>query len=214
MTSNFTATVQHVQQIPNYSAFNEDVFNWFLTEEEHIFPVSKLAFYWLITNKCVLWKAIGINSIKTKDFTECKFEATKNDLTSSNKKGCFWFWLLWVFKSFLDVKSHILWVYSQVKWFWFFFVLYRQEWCINMAKACNVLSCLKLNFSFARHHNNFVSKNSLWCFPSFHERLHVHEISSCVVILWQLVLYYKTGLCSYVLPEDEVEKWMAGLWKW
>lgn len=144
MTSNFTATVQ---QIRNCSAFNEDVFNWFMTVEEHIFSFSKLVYYWIITNRCVLWKAIGINSIKTKDFTECKFEATRHDLmTSSNKKGFFWFWLLWIFKSFPDVKIYIVWIYSQVKWFCFCFFFYRQEWCINMVKVCNVLSCLKLNF--------------------------------------------------------------------
>lgn len=108
-----------------YSKFETVVPSMKMTVEEHIFSFSKLVYYWIITNRCVLWKAIGINSIKTKDFTECKFEATRNDLmTSSNKKGFFWFWLLWIFKSFPDVKIYIVWIYSQVKWFCFRFVFF------------------------------------------------------------------------------------------
>lgn len=87
---NFTATVQ---RILNYSAFDEDVYNWFILVEEHVFSYFKISLLLQLQINVCSEKQVGINSVNTKDYTYCNFETTRSDLTN-NKKGFFWFWLL------------------------------------------------------------------------------------------------------------------------
>lgn len=145
--------------------------------------------------------------VKTKDYTYSNFQTTRSELTS-NKKGFFGLGFCKFPRTFKILKFKFL---CSMHKFTSQVSFYRQC-CINMAKACHVLSCLKLYFLFARHHNNFVSKEQA-VMSSF--------ICWRAACSWNLFVYwfyddsfyhYLTRLGNYLLLE--AEKWKAGLWKW
>lgn len=127
-----------------------------------------------------------MNSVKTKDSTCCNCETVRNDLIV-NKKGFFYLvWLLQILKTILHFwnwSSYIVWEKSHV------WVSFDRQCCITMAKACHVLSCPKLYFTFYLLGTIIILCQNQAVMSSFvFRRAACSRDSSSAVILWWFML--------------------------
>lgn len=73
VASNFIATIQ---RILNYNAFNGAVYNWFILMEEAFPPYFQISLLLELQINICSENQVGINSVKTKDYTYCNLTTT------------------------------------------------------------------------------------------------------------------------------------------
>lgn len=207
VASNFTATVQ---RILNCSAFSGDVYNWFIFVEEPFSPLLLYQHFIRITNKYMLWNPSWNNSVKAKDYTY-------SDLTTPPEVFC------WVtkrasfvnFQGLLDFEINfeimlIQYAYSQK-----LCLFIDRHCCINMAKACHMLSCLKLYFTFYLLGTIIILCQKTDCSVFLHLLKGCMFTESVYVLGFydELFYHFLKRLGSCLLLKNEGENWKAGLWK-
>lgn len=158
---------------------------------------------------------VGMNSVKTKDYTYCNLTTTP-EVFWWVQKGLL---LVWAFVNFQELfrfwnklrnSSNTVCIQSEVKC-----IFTDRHCCTNMAKACHVLSCLKLYFTFDLLGTIIILCQKTGC------NVFLHLLKGCmftesVHILGfydELFYHYLKRLGSYLLLENEGENWKAGLWK-